>query len=57
MPQIELTPDEFKVLREVLTTSLGELKTEIADTDDHDFRNLLRRKEAVLAAIVGRLAD
>lgn len=57
MPKIELTADERDTLRDVLTSYLVELKTEIADTDAREFRELLKRKEAVIAALVERLAS
>ena len=55
MPAIELTEDEAGTLRDVLTSYLGDLRAEIADTEDQEFRNSLKRTEAVLVGVIGRL--
>ncbi len=57
MSNVELTADEIQTLREVLSSHLADLKTEIADTDAHDFRDALKRREAEIARLLARLAS
>jgi len=56
MPKIECTAEEADLLCDVLANYLADLKTEIADTDAHEFRESLRRKEAAIASLLARFA-
>ncbi|RMF91411.1 MAG: hypothetical protein D6736_05240 [Nitrospinota bacterium] len=55
MVQLTLTPEEAATLREVLTIYLSDLRMEIADTNHRDFREGLKKQEAVLNALLQRL--
>ena len=46
---------ELTVLAEVLKEYLTDLRTEILDTDDFEYRQTLKRKEEMLRAILAKL--
>jgi hypothetical protein len=52
---LQLTPDDAEVLRMALESYLSDLRMEIADTDSMDFREMLKKKKAVLRAIANQL--
>jgi hypothetical protein len=52
---IEVADDEAEVLRSVLEEYISELRMEVSNTDNMDFREDLKRKEEILKALVGRL--
>lgn len=52
---LTLTEEEAGVLAEVLDQALGDLRYEIADTDNHAFREGLRTRYALLEAVRSRL--
>jgi hypothetical protein len=49
------THDEMAVLEEVIKEYLTELRMEIADTEDYDFRQNLKKKAETLQVILGKL--
>lgn len=49
------THEELAVLEDVIKEYLTELRMEIADTDDYEYRQNLKHKAEVLQAIVGKL--
>jgi hypothetical protein len=53
--ELTLEPADAIVLREVLEQYLFELRGEIGDTEDHDTREMLRQRRAVLDKIVAQL--
>jgi hypothetical protein len=55
MIHLDLSDEEARLLRELLESDLSELRTEIAGTDTHDFRERLKQKEAALASLRARL--
>lgn len=55
MIQIELTSEEAGILREILTSYLSDLRMEIAGTENMDFREALKKKEALLKKLIQRL--
>lgn len=57
MTRVELTEKESSLLAEVLEASLSELKTEIAHTDNREFRQGLKEKEAFLGNFLNRLVS
>ncbi len=57
MTPIKLTDEEREVLAEALETALSNLRYEIADTDDFDFRQKLKEKEAILARVLAALGQ
>jgi len=57
MSTLELSMDERKALLDFLERYLLNLKIEIANTDDREFRRALRRQEEVIILITGRLKE
>ena len=55
MLELNLNPDEAKILRDVLEDYLSDLRMEIVDTEDMDFREMLKRKKGVLTKVVESL--
>jgi hypothetical protein len=53
--QISLTEDEAAVLKDVLESYLGELRMEVSNTEQYDFRLALKRKEAVIKELISRI--
>lgn len=53
--QISLTEEEGAVLREALRQYVSDLRMEIADTDAMGMRDDLKREEAVLNMVIGKL--
>lgn len=50
-----MTDSEAAVLKEVLTSYLGDLRMEITDTDRAAMRDLLKARETTLKSLIGRL--
>lgn len=50
-----LTSTELEMLEQVLKEYLTELRTEIVDTDDFDYRQRLKEKEELLRGIVVKI--
>jgi len=57
MPQLSLTDKEGETLTKALEAYLSDLRMEIADTDAQDFRDDLKREEAVLTRLLEQLRD
>ena len=57
MAQLTLNNDETKMLKEVLVSYLSDLRMEIADTDQKDFREYLKAKEVFLKDLINRLIE
>jgi hypothetical protein len=57
MTQFDLSPEEAAALRAALDSYLSDLRMEIADTDRMEFREELKRQEAVLRRLLGRLGS
>jgi len=55
--QLELTGEERQILREVLASSLADLRMEIADTDRLAFRNELKVRKEVIAKALAALDE
>lgn len=55
MTRVELTDKESSILIEVLQITISELKTEIAHTDNREFRQGLKEREAFLEDFLNRL--
>jgi hypothetical protein len=53
--QLTLSSEEADALRELLTTSLAELRSEIHHTDASDFRERLKHRERLLLRVHGQL--
>ncbi len=57
MSTLDLTPDEGKALLEFLERYLSNLRIEIVNTEDREFRRSLRQREDIIRNIVGRLKE
>jgi hypothetical protein len=57
MVQIEITSEEAQMLLEILETYLSDLRMEIADTEQMDFREGLKRREVFLKELIQRLKE
>jgi len=55
MKTIELAESEVNVMIDTLTSALSELRTEIRRTDNREFHDELKRKEAVMGTILHRI--
>jgi hypothetical protein len=53
---VALDTQQTEVLREVLDSSLKQLRTESAHTDSREFRDMLHRRERILEQLVSKLA-
>lgn len=52
---LELETEELEVLAEVVEQSVGDLRAEIRETDDYNFRYELKAKQSLLKGILERL--
>ena len=52
MIQLDMTRAEAQTLREALDSYLSDLRMEIVDTDQQDFREGLKRRKEVLENVV-----
>lgn len=55
MTTLNLNQEQRETLQESLTSYLSNLRLEIADTDNHDFREQLKHKEVVLKDVLAML--
>jgi hypothetical protein len=55
MTQLPLTDSEVSILRKVLESYLADLRMEIADTEEMEFRERLKKEEEVIHKILGAL--
>jgi hypothetical protein len=55
MIQFQLTLEEAGMLREVLESYLSDLRMEIGGTENMNFREMLKKKEAFLTELLQRL--
>jgi hypothetical protein len=56
MLSLTLSAEEYELLQEVLREVISDLRMEIADTDSHDYRAMLHRREDMLKQLAARLA-
>jgi hypothetical protein len=56
MYHLELTVNEMTVLKETLESHVEDMKVELAHTDTHHFKEMLKRRLDLLERIVSRLA-
>lgn len=56
MLEVELTPEEKEMLREMLESEISDLSEEIAHTDSFDYRDALRQRRGVLQKLVEAIA-
>lgn len=55
MTNVELTPEEAKLLLEVLERYYPALRIEVVNTDDREFRRALKAREAFMKDMITRL--
>jgi hypothetical protein len=55
MTNVELTPEEAKLLLEVLERYYPSLRIEVVNTDDREFRRALKAREAFMKDMIARL--
>lgn len=55
MSSLSLNEEEHELLIDVLRQTISDLRMEIADTDSHDFRMALHRREDLLKQLLARL--
>jgi hypothetical protein len=53
--RIDLSEEEAKILRETLSGEISELGLEIADTDQKDFREMLKGRKQILKSVMSKL--
>lgn len=52
---MELTPEEGKALKHALECYLSDLRMEIVDTDNQDFRDGLKQEKHLLEQVVTKI--
>jgi hypothetical protein len=57
MSKLELTPDEDKELLAILERYIYDLRREIVNTDDREFRRFLRSREEFMSGLINRLKE
>ena len=55
MLSLTLNDEERELLADVLREAISDLRMEIADTDSHDYRAMLHRREDLLKQMAARL--
>ena len=53
--QLEISADEAAVLADVLDSALGDLREQIYKAEVADYKTQLKRREAIIAALVNRV--
>jgi len=52
---VVLDPPQTEILRELLESSLRQLRTETARADNREFRDMLRQREQVIEQLLSKL--
>jgi hypothetical protein len=55
--QLQLTSDEFQVLRDLLSRELGNVKEEVYRTDSPEYKRLVKVREASILSLLAKLQD
>ena len=55
--EIELTPKEIEIFKDVLENYISDLSMEIADTDKMDFRESLKARKNLIVKIIQKLKE
>jgi hypothetical protein len=55
MIHLELPREEIQVIIELLDTSIADLRTEVRQTDNHDYKAMLQQREVLLKKIHAEL--
>jgi NifB/MoaA-like Fe-S oxidoreductase len=56
MQNIEFSPEEAEVLREILQHGVSEIDVEVFHTDTHKFKEMLKHRRQVLENILIKLS-
>ena len=56
MQKLELTPEQTKVLQEVLERQINEVDIEVFRTDTHDFKEMLKHRRQILDQILAKIS-
>ncbi len=54
---IKLDEQQAELVREILSSDLGDLRSEIAHTDNPEYKRELKERETALRRILDQLAD
>ncbi len=57
MFSLTLSAEELELLRTLLQETLSDLRMEIADTDNSQYRTRLHQREDMINQLIARLAD
>ncbi len=57
MQVLQLTSEQSEVLRDVLVHAISEMDIEILHTDTHGFKEMLKRRRALVDEVLTRLAE
>ncbi|HKK43932.1 MAG TPA: hypothetical protein VJ964_00300 [Balneolaceae bacterium] len=57
MVNLDLSQSELDILKEILDTTISDLRMEIADTDKYDHRELLKKRKRVLEKTVKTIEE
>ncbi len=57
MARVDLTPEEARMLRDVVESYLSDLRMEIAGTESMSFRENLKKTETFLKGLFPRLRE
>jgi len=57
MVHLDLTREDVEVLVEMLESLLSDLRMEISDTDNKDFRDMLKGRKAILMKALQELQE
>jgi hypothetical protein len=57
MIKLDLTNDDVQILIDLLETAVSELRMEIMQTDNREYRKMLQQREALLKQLHLDLAD
>jgi len=55
MSVLEMTTEEHEALLEILERYYPDLRREIVNTDDREFRRALKQREAIMKELINRL--
>ncbi|MFK5947783.1 MAG: hypothetical protein QM500_03300 [Methylococcales bacterium] len=57
MKTLNFTPEQTEILKETLSSYLSDLRMEIVDTDNSEFREKLKKKKKVLNETLAMLKE
>lgn len=57
MVNCRFSSEQIELLRDVLERELREIEVEVLRTDSHNFKAILKRRKAMLEALLGKVAE